>query len=114
MARFSDGPDYDYGPYEDVDRGFDLLESRWRGQSGEIDLIFSDAGVLVFVEVKKARNFDAAAQQLRPAQAQRIHLAACEYLANAPDGQLSDMRFDLALVNAGGDIDIREGAFSHL
>ena len=34
-----------------VDRGCDLLESRWRGQLGEIALILSDAGVLVFVEV---------------------------------------------------------------
>ncbi|MEO0371323.1 MAG: YraN family protein [Pseudomonadota bacterium] len=97
-----------------VDRGCDLLESRWRGQSGEIDLIFFDAGALVFVEVKKARSFDAAAQQLRPAQARRIHMAACEYLAHASDGQLSEMRFDLGLVNSAGEIDIREGAFSHL
>ncbi|MEM6588518.1 MAG: YraN family protein [Pseudomonadota bacterium] len=96
-----------------VDRGCDVLESRWRGQSGEIDLIFQDAGELVFVEVKKARSFDAAAERLRPAQARRIHLAALEYLEFAPDGPLSLMRFDLAVCNAAGEVDIREGAFSH-
>ncbi|MEM7732380.1 MAG: YraN family protein [Pseudomonadota bacterium] len=96
-----------------VDRGCDLLESRWRGQSGEIDLIFLDAGELVFVEVKKARSFDAASERLRPAQMRRIHLAASEYLDHAPDGPLSLMRFDLAVCNAAGEVDIREGAFSH-
>lgn len=96
-----------------VERGCTLLESRWRGQSGEIDLIFEQAGMLLFVEVKKARNFDAAAERLSAAQARRIHLAASEYLAHAPNGQLSDMRFDLALCNGSGEVEIREGAFSH-
>ena len=97
-----------------VERGCELLESRWRGPSGEIDLIFSDAGELVFVEVKKARSFDAAVERLRPAQARRIHMAACEYLDHTPCGPLTPMRFDLALVNATGETDIREAAFSHL
>lgn len=96
-----------------VDRGWDLLESRWRGQSGEIDLIFSDAGALVFVEVKKARSFDAAAHRLSVQQARRIHLAAEEYLGHVPGGAFTDMRFDLALCNQAGEIEIREGAFSH-
>lgn len=96
-----------------IDRGCDLLETRWRGQSGEIDLIVRDAGQLVFVEVKKARSFEAAAERLRPAQARRIHMAASEYLVHAPDGQLSEMRFDLGLCNAAGDVQIRDGAFSH-
>ena len=96
-----------------VDRGYNLLENRWQGQSGEIDLIFSDAGVLVFVEVKKAVSFDAAASRLSVAQARRIHLAAEEYLAHMPSGALTDMRVDLALCNQVGAIEIREGAFSH-
>ncbi len=96
-----------------VERGCDLLESRWRGDAGEIDLILRDADEIVFVEVKKARSFDIAAERLRPAQARRIHMAASEYLEYTPHGQLSLMRFDLALCNAVGDVDIREGAFSH-
>lgn len=94
-------------------RGADLLATRWRGQAGEIDLIFLHRGVYVFCEVKKARSFDAAAERLRPAQALRIHTAASEYLGQTPDGQLSDVRFDLALVDDAGRIEIREGAFSH-
>lgn len=96
-----------------VARGLTLLDTRWRGQSGEIDLIFEDAGELVFVEVKKARSFDAAADRLSAAQARRIHMAALEYLEFAPNGQMSEMRFDLALCNQAGEVEIREGAFSH-
>lgn len=94
-------------------RGADLLETRWRGQAGEIDLIFLEDGVYVFCEVKKARSFDAAAERLRPDQMQRIHVAASEYLGNTPEGQLSDVRFDLAVVDARGQVETREGAFSH-
>ncbi len=96
-----------------VDRGYDLLDSRWRGQSGEIDLIFRQGDLHVFVEVKKARSFELAAQRLSPAQAQRIHMAASEYVARAPMGQLTEMRFDLALCNQHGEIDVLEGGFSH-
>jgi len=94
-------------------RGADLLETRWRGQGGEVDLIFLQAGVYVFCEVKRACSFDAAAQRLDRRQMQRIHLAASEYLAFTPRGQLSDVRFDLAVVDGQGRVEIREGAFSH-
>ena len=80
-------------------RGADLIERRWRGASGEIDLIFLENGVHVFCEVKAARTFEKAMERLRPAQMRRIHAAASEYLAHAPMGQLSEMRFDLAVVN---------------
>ena len=93
--------------------GADLLETRWRGQGGEIDLIFVHHGIYVFCEAKKARSFDAAAERLRPAQMRRIHLAASEYLGCTPRGQLSEVRFDLALVDGAGRVEIREGAFSH-
>lgn len=94
-------------------RGADLLETRWRGEAGEVDLIFLHEGVYIFCEVKTALSFDAAAQRLGQRQMQRIHLAAAEYLAFTPQGQLSDVRFDLAVVDGQGRVEIREGAFSH-
>lgn len=94
-------------------QGYVLRESRWRGQGGEIDLIFNHAACLVFVEVKKARSIDAAINSLRPAQMRRIHAAAAEYLAHAPNGQLSDVRFDLAVMDGGGRVEIIENAFGH-
>ena len=93
--------------------GYDLVDLRWRGQAGEIDLIFQGADTYVFVEVKQARTHDQAIARLRPAQMQRIHAAASEYLAYTPDGQLSSVRFDLATVDSTGDIQIIENAFGH-
>lgn len=94
-------------------RGADLLETRWRGQGGEIDLIFLEDGVYVFCEVKQARSFGEAAERLRPDQMQRIHAAASEYLGHTPLGQLSEVRFDLAAVDGQGRVELREAAFSH-
>ena len=93
--------------------GYELLEMRWRGEGGEIDLIFGQGAQVIFTEVKKARSIDAAVASLRPAQMQRIHRAAAEYLAHAPNGQLSDVRFDLAAMDGDGRIQIIENAFSH-
>jgi len=93
--------------------GLRLLETRWRGKSGEIDLILADGEEIIFAEVKQARDHDAAIASLRPAQMRRIHVAGAEYLAHCPKGQLTDVRFDLAVVDAAGRCDILEGFFSH-
>ena len=95
-------------------RGAELLETRWRGQSGEIDLIFLCNGVYVFCEVKAAPTIEAAVLRLRPVQIRRIHLAASEYLGRTPAGQLSEVRFDLAACEASGRVEITENAFGHL
>ena len=94
-------------------KGLTLLAHRWRGQSGEIDLILKDASTYVFAEVKKAASLDAAIARLRPAQMRRIHLAASEFLGGTPDGQLSDVRFDLVVMDGAGALAILPEAFSH-
>jgi len=96
-----------------VAAGLRLLETRWRGKSGEIDLILADGDEIVFAEVKQARTHDAAIASLRPAQMRRLHAAGSEYLAHCPKGQLSDVRFDLAVVDGTGRCSILEGMFSH-
>lgn len=94
-------------------RGAVERERRWRGQGGEIDLILSEGGEIVFCEVKAARSFDAAVMRLSEAQMLRIHAAAAEYLGGMPDGQLSQVRFDLALVDGQGNVRVMENAFGH-
>jgi len=89
------------------------VAERWQGKGGEIDLILRDGPVYVFCEVKKARSFDVALNSLREAQMLRIHAAASEFLEHTPMGQLSEVRFDLALVNETGEIRILQNAFSH-
>ena len=94
-------------------RGFALARERWRGKSGEIDLIMRDGDALVFVEVKKSQSMQRAAQGITPRQMNRIYCAAEEYLAGEPNGTLTDVRFDVALVDQTGDIQIMENAFGH-
>ena len=92
-------------------RGFDEERRRWRGQRGEIDLVMRDGDALIFVEVKKSDSFEHAAESLGARQMARIYGAAEEYLANAPLGQLTETRFDVALVDGHGAIRIVENAF---
>ncbi len=91
--------------------GHALLETRWRGKGGEIDLILQDGEGLIFVEVKKARDFAVAAQRITQRQIARICSAASEYLGRMPRGQLTDVRFDVALVDATGRVEVIENAF---
>jgi len=91
--------------------GFCLREKRWRGPVGEIDLIFEKADALIFVEVKKAKDFAQAAARISGDQIDRILASASGYLACMPFGQLTETRFDAALVNAEGRVEIVENAF---
>lgn len=86
--------------------GADLLAERWRGQSGEIDLIFRQGDSIVFVEVKKSATHDAAADHLTQRQMNRIFAAAEEFVADLPTGLATIMRFDAALVDCAGRVQI--------
>lgn len=90
-----------------IDRGYDLLERRWRGASGEVDLIFYQQGALVFVEVKHSATFDAAAERLSSRQLARICRAAEEYAA-AFRGRVDVLRIDAGLVNQLGEVRLLE------
>ena len=92
-------------------RGRPVVHRRWRGKGGEIDLIAREGDCVVFIEVKKSSSFDAAALRLGRRQMDRLCAAASEFLAGEPRGQLTDMRFDLALVDGRGAMRIIENAF---
>ena len=92
-------------------RGATVLETRWRGAGAEIDLILRDGEDLVFVEVKAAATHAAAAERLLPAQMRRIMQAALDYCGQAGLGQDAAMRFDAALVDEMGRIDLIANAF---
>ncbi|SIO40162.1 putative endonuclease [Rhodovulum sp. ES.010] len=93
-------------------RGLAVVARRWRGRGGEIDLILRDGDAVVFVEVKKSRSFDAAAAHVSPRQIERIMTAAQEFLDGEPRGQLTEIRFDVALVNGTGEVRVIENAFA--
>lgn len=92
-------------------RGTPIAHERWRAVSGEIDLIARDGEQVVFVEVKKSKSFYRAATRLGRRQMDRICAAATEFVAGEPRGQLTDIRFDLALVDGQGAVHIIENAF---
>ncbi|MET4104167.1 putative endonuclease [Roseovarius sp. MBR-78] len=94
-------------------RGITVLARRWRGESGEIDLVLRAPDSYVFCEVKSAPSFDAALARLRRGQLERIYHAASEYIGLTPEGQLAPVRFDVAAVDATGAVDLREAAFGH-
>ncbi len=89
-----------------------IAARRWRGSGGEIDLIARQGDELVFIEVKQARSCAEAALRLTPRQMARIMGAASEFLAGEPRGQASFCRFDVALVDAAGRIEVVENAFA--
>ena len=94
-------------------RGFVIVCNRWRGKAGEIDIVAQDGDGLIFIEVKQSRNFESAAASLSSRQMGRIYNCANEFLGTQPRGSLTEVRFDVALVNAHGETQIIENAFGH-
>jgi putative endonuclease len=93
-------------------RGCPIAARRWRGQSGEIDLIARDGDCVVFIEVKHSRTHAEAAERLGARQIARILQAGAEFAEGEPRGALTEMRFDVALVDGQGRIDILENALA--
>lgn len=92
--------------------GREIAARRWRGTGGEIDLIARDGAKVIFIEVKKSRTHTQAAERLTQRQIARIYRAASEFLAGEPRGQATDVRFDVALVDQFGRIEVRENVFA--
>jgi putative endonuclease len=92
-------------------RGLTVAARRWRCPWGEADLILRDGDGIVVVEVKKARTLDAAAHRLTRRQMDRLCAAAQAFCEGEPRGSLTPLRFDLALVDALGRVEVIENAW---
>ena len=92
--------------------GRTVCAKRWRGRAGEIDLIARDGAQVIFIEVKQSKTHAQAALHLTPRQMARIYGAASEFISGEPAGQCTDVRFDVALVDGMGRIEILENAFA--
>lgn len=89
------------------EKGMTLLDRRYRGQDGEIDLIMRDGDIIVFVEVK-ARPGGAAGSGLAavtPAKQRRITHAAMDYLIRR-EVMGCAVRFDVVEISEGGILHI--------
>ncbi len=89
-----------------------IAAQRWRGPGGEIDLIARDGAEVIFIEVKSAASHAEAAERLSRHQMDRICQSAAAFLAGEPSGQLTPVRFDVALVDGIGRVEILENAFA--
>jgi len=94
--------------YERAGNG--IVARRWRGKGGEIDLIVRDGAGFILVEVKKSRDFAQAAARVGQRQIARLFDAASEFLSLQPLGLATPMRFDVALVDGRGMIEVVENA----
>ncbi|WP_299294087.1 YraN family protein [uncultured Tateyamaria sp.] len=96
-----------------VAAGYVLQAERWRGRRGEIDLIFAGRDGVIFVEVKKSKTVESALAHVTPAQVRRLFATGEEYVATLETGSLTDVRFDVALVDAKGAVHVMENPFAH-
>lgn len=91
-------------------RGLNVAARRFRSPHGEIDIVGQSEDGLVFVEVKKSRSHDSALARITQRQIDRIFAAAGDFLAARGLPWSTPMRFDIALVDGAGRIEIMENA----
>ena len=93
-------------------RGMRLVERNYRCRFGEIDLIMSDAGTLVFVEVRYRRNkfFGGALESITATKREKLLRTARHYMSAR--GHIPRCRFDAVLLNGDtAEIEWIENAF---
>jgi putative endonuclease len=98
-------------------RGYRVVARNWRCESGELDLVVTRAGELIFCEVKtrSSSRYGTPAEAVTPAKQRRLRTLAASFLAahgDAPGlpGRGARVRFDVASVLAGR-VEVIESAF---
>lgn len=92
--------------------GRTVIARRWRGPGGEIDLIARSGAEVIFIEVKQAQTHAWAAERVTARQMARIYASAECFIGSEPAGQNTPVRFDVALVDGQGRIEVLENAFA--
>jgi putative endonuclease len=86
-----------------VEQGWRILERKWRGERGEIDLIADDGDQLVFVEVKTRRGeqYGSAEEALSSTKCSRLIDLGAHYIDEHPDMYQRFWRVDLLAITIG-------------
>ena len=73
-----------------IQAGCTILDRNWRSEQGEIDLIAREGDQLLFVEVRTraSRQYGSPEESITPAKAQKIMLAAQDYLEIHTESEL--------------------------
>jgi len=89
-----------------VGQGYELVARNYRTREGEIDLIFLDGRVLVFVEVKlrKSERLQNLTETISPIKIKRIRKTAENYIEQAlvSQSRYDETRFDAFLIKKIG------------
>ncbi len=80
-------------------RGYTILRENYRAAEGEVDLVASESGEIVFVEVKtrRTRTFGAPEESITQSKAERLVAASQRYLEDTGQEQ-ADWRIDLLAI----------------
>jgi putative endonuclease len=92
-------------------KGYRIRARRFRSPAGEIDIVATRRGTLVFVEVKARASYNDAAEAVTERQRRRIVAAAEFWVAKHPQDVTGDVRFDVVLVTPGRIPQHLPGAF---
>lgn len=92
-------------------KGYRIRARRFRTPAGEIDIVATRRGTLVFVEVKARAKYDDAVEAVTGQQRRRIIAAAEFWIAKRPQDVQGDVRFDVVLVTPGRIPQHLPGAF---
>ncbi len=84
------------------EKGFSIVETRYKTKFGEIDIIAKQGDLLCFVEVKVRQNFADAMESVTKRAQKRIENSALFFLSEYPEYMNYDMRFDVITIS--GDI----------
>lgn len=97
-------------------RGYRILETNYRSTVGEVDIIASEKGTIVFVEVKarSSNRFGSPKGAVTPAKQRKISMAALDYLKRS--GQVgASARFDVVAIDTASgntNIEVVKNAFA--
>jgi putative endonuclease len=82
-----------------IEKGFKLIERNYRYGKGEIDLIFDDNGVIVFVEVKSrgTETYGEPEESITPRKRRQIRKVAEAYLWEK-EIKDTECRFDVVAI----------------
>jgi putative endonuclease len=95
--------------------GYEVIARNWRCPEGELDLVVSLPGELVFCEVKtrSSDRFGVPAEAVTAAKQRRLRALAARFLAEHPavaGSVVGSIRFDVVAVT-GPTVDVIEAAF---
>ncbi|MFW5730142.1 MAG: YraN family protein [Desulfonatronovibrionaceae bacterium] len=90
------------------EKGYKILDRNWRCRKGELDIICTRSGKIIFVEVKtrSASGMGQAEESLRPSQAGVLLRTASSYLS-CRGWWDRECRFDFISVVMGREVDVK-------